>query len=172
MSETHYRHQVRGKINRERGHMFEKLIERSCRLYEDEGKALIEKTPEPMRVVRSMKDNAHFICIFEKKAQPDFKGTLCGGRAIVFEAKYTDAGQISQSAVTETQAERLNRHMELGAVCFVLVCFSLESFCAIPWTVWRDMKRHFGRKYLKCSEAEIIGRVPFTGSRIMFLERK
>ena len=172
MTDMHHRRQIIGRISHDRGRMFEEIIERSCRLYEEEGKALIEKTPEPMRVVRSMKDNSHFICIFEKKAQPDFKGTLYGGRAIVFEAKYTDAGQINQSAVTDAQAKRLNQHMELGALCFVLVCFSLESFCAIPWAVWRDMKYHYGRKYLKCTEAEIIGRVPFTGSRIMFLERK
>lgn len=150
--------------------MYEELIERSCRLYEEEGLALIEKTPEPMRVVRSMKDNAHFTCVFEKKAQPDFKGTLRGGRAVVFEAKFTDSGQISQSAVTDEQARRLDAHMALGARCFILVSFSFESFCAIPWAVWRDMKQLYGRKYMKCTEAEIVGKVPFTGSRIRFLE--
>ena len=151
--------------------MFEQLIEQSCRLYAEEGAALIEKTPEPMRVIRSMKDNAHFVCIFEKKAQPDFKGTVKGGQSVVFEAKYTDAGRIEQSAVTDMQANCFDRHMALGAKCFVLVSFSFESFCAVPWEIWRDMKERYGRKYLKCTEAEIIGKVPFTGSRIRFLER-
>jgi len=158
-------------MNKERGRLLEQIIETSCRLYEEEGKALIEKTPEPMRVVRKLNDGAHFVCVFEHKAQPDFKGTLAGGRAIVFESKFTDSGKISQSAVTDEQAKRFDQHQALGAMCFILVSFSLDSFCVIPWDTWRDMKAVYGRKYIKCSEAEIIGRVPFTGSRILFLER-
>ena len=49
-------------MNNARGKLLEQLIENSCRLYEEEGKALIEKTPEPMRVVRKLNDGAHFIC--------------------------------------------------------------------------------------------------------------
>ena len=170
-SEARYRHQVTGKMNKARGKLFEELIEASCRQYDLEGKGQIEKTPEPMRVLQRMNDNHHFICAFEKKAQPDYKGTLNGGRAVVFEAKYTDEGRISQSAVTNDQAKRLERFHNYGAMSFVLVSFSFESFCRIPWTVWRDMKQKFGRKYLTCNEAEIIGKVPFTGSRILFLEK-
>jgi len=157
-------------MNKERGRLLEQIIETSCRWYEEEGKAQIEKTPEPMRVVRKLNDGAHFICVFEKKAQPDFKGTLAGGQAVIFESKFTDAGKIEQSAVTEQQAKRFDQHFKLGAKCFILVSFSLDSFCVIPWEVWREMKERYGRKYIKCSEAEIIGRVPFTGSRILFLE--
>ena len=171
MAGDRYRHQVTGRMNNARGKLLEQLIENSCRLYEEEGKALIEKTPEPMRVVRKLNDGAHFICVFEKKGQPDFKGTIAGGRAVVFESKYTEAGRISQSAVTDEQAKRFEQHHALGAYCFILVGFSLDSFCAIPWEIWREMKERYGRKYIKCSEAEIIGRVPYTGSRILFLER-
>ncbi len=157
-------------MSKERGRLLEQIIETSCRQYAEDGVALIEKTPEPMRVIRRLNDNHTFLCIFEKKAQPDFKGTLAGGRAVVFEAKYTDHGQINQDAVTDEQAKCFERHHALGAVCFVLVSFSLDSFCRIPWTAWRDMKQVYGRKYIKCSEAEIVGRVSFTGSRILFLE--
>lgn len=158
-----------GRMSNMLGHEFETLIAHSCAMYAEEGEALIDKTPEPMRVVRSMNDGAHFTCVFTKKAQPDFKGTLKGGRAIVFEAKYTDEGRIRQDAVTDEQAKALDIHQKLGAKCFVLVCFSFESFCCIPWMTWRAMKELYGRKYLTCSEAEIIGKVGFTGSRILFL---
>jgi recombination protein U len=124
-----------------------------------------------MRVIRKPNYGAHFICVFEHKAQADLKCILAGGRAVVFESKFTDAGKISQSAVTDEQAKRFDQHQALGAMCFILVSFSLDSFCVIPWDVWRNMKAAYGRKYIKCSEAEIIGRVPFTGSRILFLER-
>lgn len=158
-----------GRFNKAVGKEFEELIERSCQAYAAENKALIDKTPEPMRVVRRMNDGAHFTCVFEKKAQPDFKGTLKGGQAIVFEAKFTNSGQIRQDAVTYEQAKCLDLHQALGAECFVLVCFSFESFCRIPWPIWTTMKELYGRKYMTCTEAEIVGKVPFTGSRIMFL---
>lgn len=172
MAGDRYRHVVTGRMNKMRGKLLEQIIETSCRQYAEEGKASIEKTPEPMRVVRRMNDNKHFICVFEKKAQPDFKGTLAGGRAVVFEAKHTEDGQIEYKAVTDEQGKKLDEHQALGALCFVLVSFSLESFCCIPWDTWKNMKAIYGRKYIKCSEAEVVGRVPFTGSRILFLERK
>ena len=119
MAGDRYRHQVTGRMNNARGKLLEQLIENSCRLYEEEGRALIEKTPEPMRVVRKLNDGAHFICVFEKKGQPDFKGTIAGGRAVVFESKYTEAGRISQSAVTDEQAKRFEQHHALGAYCSI-----------------------------------------------------
>jgi len=158
-----------GRFNKAVGKQFEELIEYSCEAYAREGKAAIDKTPEPMRVIRSLNDGAHFTCVFEKKAQPDFKGTLKGGQAIVFEAKYTSNGLIRQDAVTDEQAKCLDLHQQLGAECFVMVCFSFESFCRIPWTIWATMKKLYGRKYITRSEAELIWKLPFTGSRIMFL---
>lgn len=157
-------------MNQARGQMFEALIATSCLRYDEEGRGQIEKTPEPMRVLRRTSDRSRFICAFEKRAQPDYKGTLAGGRAVVFEAKVTEAGRISQSAVTEDQAARLQRFHEYGALAFVLVSFSFESFCRVPWPVWRDMRAIYGRGYMTCSEAEAAGKVPFTGSRILFLD--
>ena len=120
----------------------------------------------PNQCVRS----SGFIAVFEKKAQPDFKGTLNGGRTIAFEAKHTEAGRIDQKQVSDEQCRRLCSFQARGALCFVLVSFSFESFCMVPWDVWRDMESIYGRKYLKRSEAEIIGRVNFDGSRIHFLD--
>ena len=164
-----YKNRIKGKVNHANGKLFETLIEASCRWYEDEGRAAIEKTPEPMRPIKRL-SGGQFIAVFEKKAQPDFKGTLNGGRTIAFEAKHTDAGRIDQKQVSDEQWKRLCTFQERGALCFVLVSFSFESFCMIPWDIWRDMESIYGRKYLKRSEAEIIGRVNFDGSRIHFLD--
>lgn len=65
--------------------------------------------------------------MFEKPAQPDYKGTLQGGRAVVFEAKHTSTGQMEQSRVTEAQAKRMEHHQELGALCFVVAGFGSEE---------------------------------------------
>ncbi len=111
------------------------------------GIAEIAKTPEPMRPIQSL-GRGKFIAIFEKTAQPDYKGTLKGGGAIVFEAKHTDADRLQQSAVTEEQAKRLDRHSRLGAECFVIVSFGFERYFKVPWEVFRDMKARYGRKYI------------------------
>ena len=111
---SEYRNRIKGKVNHANGKMLETLIEASCRWYEDMGRASIEKTPEPMRPIKRL-SGGQFIAVFEKKAQPDFKGTLAGGRTIAFEAKFTDEGQIEQKQVSDEQCRRLNALQARGA---------------------------------------------------------
>ena len=94
------------------------------------------------------------MAVFEKPAQPDYKGTLQGGRAVVFEAKHTSTGQMEQSRVTDAQAKRLDQHQALGALCFVVAGFGSEEVFRVPWKVWRDMKAAFGRKYVTPKDLE------------------
>lgn len=126
------------------GETFEAIIDRACVLYEQAGVAKIEKTPEPMKPLRRLK-LGQFVACFTKSAQPDYKGTLRGGRAVCFEAKHAASGRIEQQRVTPEQAEALDKHDELGAVCFVLVSFRFDNFYRVPWHVWRDMPDHFGK---------------------------
>ena len=80
--------QLVGKKINSLGKNFEFQIENICRIYEEKKLAKIEKTPEPVKVLQHI-DNGHFDAIFTKAAQPDFKGTLKGGRTVVFDAKFT-----------------------------------------------------------------------------------
>lgn len=98
-----------------------------------------------MKPIRPLKAG-RFVACYTKAAQPDFKGTLKGGRSVVFEAKHTSADRIEQKRVTAEQTEALNRHHALGAACFVLVSFRLTHFYRVPWAVWRSMPEHFGKK--------------------------
>ncbi len=34
----------------------------------------------------------------------------------------------------------------------MIVAFGLQRFYRIPWTLWREMKLEYGRKYIKESE--------------------
>ena len=92
------------------------------------------------------------ICVNDKKAQPDFKGTLMGGRSVVFEAKHTEKDRIEQSRVSEEQAKRLDSHERFGALCFVLVSFSYDKFYRVLWADWKRMKEIYGRKYIKAED--------------------
>ena len=96
----------------------------------------------------------HFTAVYTKSAQPDYKGTLRSGKSIVFEAKHTDDDRIKQNRLTEAQFESLEKHFRLNAAVFVFVSFRMQKFYMIPWTVWRDMKDVYGRKYIK--EEEVI----------------
>lgn len=80
--------QYQGAVSRAQGKHFEEYIDLSLHYYEQRGEAVVEKTPEPMRPTKDL-GNGKFIAYYEKAAQPDYKGTLKGGRAVVFEAKYT-----------------------------------------------------------------------------------
>lgn len=145
--------QLLGKIAKQMGQRFEAKLDASFEYYACRGFAIIEKTPEPMRPTKSL-GNGKFIAYYEKKAQTDYKGTIRGGRSIIFEAKFTSAGRMEQSRVLENQADYMDRHQVLGARCFVVAGFSTGGVYRIPWEIWRDMKTHFGRKYITEADLE------------------
>lgn len=135
----------RAAMSNGRGRMHEMLIEGGCRYYLAHGVAHITKTPEPFRVTSK---NAQGIATvrFTAHAEPDFIGSLRGGRLLAFEAKFTDTARIRQDAVTETQAESLTAHRKLGAYACVCVGIQDEAFM-VPWEVFNNMAKNFGHKY-------------------------
>lgn len=143
---------VQGKKNRAQGALFEKLIGQACDFYRSRNIADIEKTPEPMQPTKDL-GNGHFIAHYTGAAQADYKGFLMGGRAVNFEAKYTESDRMTQDRVTPDQVERLERAYRYGAHAFVLCSFGGVAFYRVPWVVWRDMKAKFGHKYITPQEA-------------------
>ena len=159
----------RGSQSRLAGEIFESAIEASLEWYKLKGVACVEKTPEPMKPLSRPNKLGQFKACFTKAAQPDFKGTLDGGRSVVFEAKHTDGDKIEYSRLTQEQADRLELHHNLGAVAFVLVSFGLRDFYRIPWEVWRDMKAIYGHKHMKQPECEPY-RVQYMAGVVKLLE--
>jgi len=141
------RRQLQGQISRAKGIQFESEIDRAFDYYKQTGYAAVEKTPEPMHIIQRL-ENGKFIACFEKKAQADYKGTIKGGRTVIYEAKYTSTDRIEQSRVSAEQTEYLDLHNELGARCFVICGFRSGAVFLVPWAVWRTMKEKFGHKYV------------------------
>lgn len=166
---AHADHVLKGLQSRRAGEQFENLIAASLNWYRDKGWALIEKTPEPMKPLSKPNARGQFLACYVKTGQPDFKGTLTGGRSVVFEAKHTDGDRIDYSRLTDTQIDRLTKHHELGAAAFVMVSIGLTAFYRVPWEVWRDMKQIYGRKHIKQFELEPY-RVQYIGGVIKLLE--
>ena len=159
----------KGLQSRRAGEHFEDMISASLEWYGGKGLACVEKTPEPMKPLRAPNRQGQFLACYVKAGQPDFKGTLTGGRSVVFEAKHTDSDRIEYSRLTDEQIDKLSTHHALGAAAFVLVSFGLQDFYRIPWPVWRDMKELFGRKHMKQAECEPY-RVPCVAGIIKLLE--
>ena len=152
MTAEAYRASYQGKRNRALGLKFEDIINEACQHYSTMGLAYIEKTPEPMRVIGVINRKlGHFKAVFEKVAQPDYKGTMAGGRAIVFEAKHTESDRIKQDAVTDAQWEALDLHEDMGAICFVIVCLD-NHYYRVPWARWKTMKEDCGHKYMNAAD--------------------
>lgn len=132
------------------GKNFEKMIDLACKYYRDEGKADISKIDEPFRVIR-LKKAGRFEGQFTKNANPDFEGTLDGGRSICFEAKYTTTDRMKQNVVSSKQAEVLEIKSKLGGLAGVCIGIK-DRYFFIPWNVWTNMKEIFGRKYVKADD--------------------
>lgn len=150
------------------GKNFERMISMACKSYEDEGVANITKIDEPFRVLK-LKSGGRFEGQFTKNANPDFEGTLKGGRSICFEAKYTSGDRIRQNVVSDMQAKVLEDKDRLGGLAGV--CAGIGNrFFFIPWPIWSNMKLHFGRKYATADEL-IEYEVPFKNG-VRFLDFK
>ena len=99
--------QWRGAQSRAAGLDFETNIAIACEYYKKNRLACIDKTPEPIRQIGSMDKRGQFRGCYIKDAQPDFKGTLAGGRAVVFEAKSTASDRLMIDRVTPGQTDVL-----------------------------------------------------------------
>lgn len=153
-AERRMKAQIAGRRSKVAGEHFENMISAACDYYRDRGLAKIEKTPEPMKPLGAKNRKGQFLACYTKQAQPDYGGTLKGGRSIYFEAKHTDDDRIEQRRLTQEQSDDLEAHHRLGALTFVLVSFSLCDFYRVPWPVWRDMAEIFGRKYVRQVDLE------------------
>lgn len=156
----------KGKRNNAQGHFFEGFIKTACAVYKQKGIACVEKMPEPFMVLEK-RDKGIFKGRFIAHAQPDFMGTLSGGRSICFEAKYTSTDKLGQNVLTGEQWDSLEQHWKAGAKAGVCAGIG-DVYAFIPWPVWRSMQDIYGRKYMTAEDLEPY-RVRFNGA-CMFLD--
>ena len=147
------KNQIRGAKNRAAGNCFENYINGGCEYYSINNIAEIEKTPEPMKVIKNL-GGGMFKAVFTKKAQPDYKGIDANGIGIMFDAKHTDTGRIEKKALSTEQEEKLLKYADMKGMAFVLVSIKFERVFRIPISVWKNMKEIFGHQYMTPEEME------------------
>lgn len=166
--ERRAKRQLQGILAHASGRQFEEGLDQAFAWYRSQGLADIQKTPEPMRVVKNL-GNGKFVAFFEKKAQADYSGVMRGGHPVAIEAKFTSGDRIEQSRVSEEQGRFLTQREELGSWCYVLAGFSTGNVYRVPWAIWQDMKSIFGHKYV--TEGDLVrSRVPIRAGMPMVLE--
>lgn len=147
------RRQLIGRRSKAAGEAFERWLSHACEFYLRKGLAYIEKTPEPFHIT-SKDGNGVVRGYYEKKGQPDYKGILCDGTGVMFEAKHTDSDRISQAVITDAQWKSLDIYEGFGARCYVMVSLGLRKFYRVPWDVWKRMKELFGHRFMTEKELE------------------
>ncbi len=152
-----YKNRLKGARSKATGEHFEIGLDNIFRIVRELNIAHIQKTPEPMRVVSRTNRPGVFAATFTKAAQPDYQGTLYGGRSVVLEAKFTDSDRITADRISDMQEAELNRHESMGAIAAVLVCFSYDTYGLIPWADWKNLKALLRRKYVKADDLELHG---------------
>lgn len=145
----------KSRMNNNQGSAFEKMILAGCANYKKRGRALIEKTPEPFKIIKK-EAAGRAVVQFQKheKAQCDFKGVLNDRRAIIFESKATTEKRMNQDRLSAAQFEQLTGYEEMGAVAGVCVLIN-KTAAFIPFSIWSNMKGIYGRKYITEEEAGI-----------------
>lgn len=135
-----------GRKSRAIGELFEQWILRGCDWCWEKGIAYIEKPPEPMRPIKAYGDRrkGQFIAIYAKQAQPDFKGTLCDGSTVIFDAKSTSQDILKQSVVTEEQRKEFDRYEKMGAAAILWRFWILPTFTESPGAPGRKDRKSLG----------------------------
>jgi len=158
---------VQGAVSNARGREFESWIDEACQLYKDRGIAYIEKTPEPFHCLKKDK-RGRAVVQFIHHAQPDYKGVLLNGQAIIFEAKCTGKDRILQDVLTDNQSEMLGAYQRLGA--YTAVCVGIrDNYFFVPFHIFEHMKEFFGRKYATVEDLKPWA-VRFNGAAVYFLD--
>ncbi|PEW84275.1 Holliday junction resolvase RecU [Bacillus cereus] len=124
-----------------RGMAFEKLINLSNEMYQRGGRALINKRPTPVKVLRMVygrvKDG-----YYESKSTVDYDGVY-KGRAVAFEVKSTnEINRFDLKNIAQHQLDYLEKAEKMGAIYFFLIGFSKDkSVFVVPLSVIQSYVR-------------------------------
>lgn len=144
-----------GKTAKRNGKEFEKLLDNYFLCLKKMKACAIEKTPEPFRYIKPLNGSyGMFVATFVKSAQPDFKGTIAGGRAIVLEAKSVASDRVNLSVLTEQEKDDLILYSQLGAISGVIVkSQQLNNIYFFPTDFFCNIYELTGFKHIKFEKA-------------------
>ncbi len=115
-----------------RGRAWEQRLELFHARYEAQGRAVVIRTPPPMRILRAAR-GGQFLAVYESEGPPDYV-LLAKGRAVMAEAKESHAERWHFSKLHPHQAKRMDQWVEQGGISVVLFHHQPSSTAwVIPW---------------------------------------
>ncbi|MGJ9460093.1 Holliday junction resolvase RecU [Oceanobacillus sp. CF4.6] len=102
-----------------RGMDFENTLNYTNQIYINQNRAIINKRPTPVKVLKS-KGTRVLSGFYEEKSTVDYDG-LYNGRAVVFEAKTTKLKRLPLDMISNHQVKYLNDAEKQGAISFLIV---------------------------------------------------
>lgn len=139
-----------------RGQALEDMVEKSNQKYKAQGRAQIDKIPEPVNQISKVDKRGQFKAHYAEKAIVDFVGTY-KGHSIAFDAKETSVEtRFDLGNVKTHQYNYLATHVAHGGVGFLLVWFKeQDEMYYLPFELldeyWQEQFRG-GRKSIPYEE--------------------
>lgn len=142
-----------------RGQSFEMLLDYTNRIYQNQGRCLIQKRPTPVKVLRTQGKRITS-AVHEAKSTVDYDG-LYRSRAIVFEAKSTKLMRFPLDMLADHQIKYLNDAEKHGAVSFVIIEMrAIQKVFIVPNVKIQEYvlnAKKGGRKSIPIDDLEDIG---------------
>lgn len=115
-----------------RGKAWEELLDIYHQRYERQGRAIVIRTPPPMRILRSA-GKGTFVACYEKEGPPDYV-LLTGGKPVMAEAKECKGDRFPLKNLHAHQAKRLDEWEKQGGSGVVLLHHGgSRSAWVLPW---------------------------------------
>lgn len=140
-----------------RGMAFENTLNYTNQIYLNQGRAIINKRPTPVKVLQS-KGTRVLKGFYEEKSTVDYDGVY-KGISIVFEAKSTKEKRLPLSIISDHQVKYLADAEKLGAISFLIVDMRAlgEVFLVPSNMLQKYMKeaKQGGRKSIPLRDLEV-----------------
>jgi recombination protein U len=115
-----------------RGKAWESMLDLYHARYEAQGRAVVIRTPPPMRILRAAK-GGQFLAVYASEGPPDYV-ILAGGTAIMAEAKQCKGDRWPMKNLHAHQAKRLDEWVAQGGTGVVLLHHGASRTAwVLPW---------------------------------------
>lgn len=147
-----------------RGKGWEQLLEMYHARYEAQGRAVVIRTPPPMRILRAIKPG-QFLAVYSSAGPPDYMA-LAGGVAFLVEAKECNAERWALKNLHPHQGMRLDQWEAQGGRGAVLLHHVRSSSAwVLPWyrlsPIWNRWHEKHSKGQRAASGTASLGRADF-----------
>jgi recombination protein U len=159
-----------------RGSFLEEIINLTNEKYREQGLALIQKVPTPIKPIQIDKETRHItLAYFEQKSTVDYIGVV-QGIPVCFDAKECASTRFPLANVHEHQMQFMSEFEKQDGIAFLLIYFKSEDkYMYLPFArlkeFWERMQAGGGKNF-KLEELDRSWEIsPYSGTFVHYLEQ-